>query len=57
MIERNALLRGRILQEIENIARVVGRVEKAMEKARSGESDEVLLMYIRSSLTRSSWSA
>jgi hypothetical protein len=39
MIERYLLVQGRILQELDNLERVVERVEKGMERARQSPTD------------------
>lgn len=44
MIERYALARGRILQELESLDLVVERVEEGMAKARSQPAEEALFL-------------
>lgn len=44
MIERYALVRGRITQEIDNLTHVIERVEKGFERARQNPSDTDLFL-------------
>jgi hypothetical protein len=44
MIERYSLVRGRILQELDNLAQVVKRVNKGMERARQNPTDKDLFL-------------